>query len=296
MMVVVTGASGLIGSALVPHLRARGHQVITLVRRPPKAADEVPWQPGTPLDPATLAGVRGAVHLAGAGVGDHRWTDEYKNTILRSRVDGTRTLVDALSALDPSPQVLVSGAAIGVYGDRGEEELPETAAPGQGFLAEVVLAWEAEANRAAAAGIRVAMARTGLVMARTGGAFERLLALTRLGLAGPIGSGRQWWSWITLDDEVAALTFLLESESVQGPVNLTAPDPRRQLEVTRAIASRLRRPALLPAPGFGLRLVLGEFAGDILASQRVIPQRLLDAGFAFGQPDLAAGADWITGR
>jgi uncharacterized protein (TIGR01777 family) len=293
MKVLVTGASGLIGSALVPHLRARGHDVVTLVRRPPRTVDEIAWQPGSPLDPGSLAGVQGAVHLAGAGVGDHRWTGEYKDTIRRSRVEGTRTLVDALTALEPAPQTLVSGSAIGVYSDRGEQELPETAPPGTGFLAEVVLAWEAEAQRAAAAGIRVVTARTGLVMARHGGAFGRLLTLARFGLAGPMGSGRQWWSWITLDDEIGALTFLLESDAEDGPVNLTAPDPRRQADLVRVLAGRLHRPSLLPTPAFALRAVLGEFAQELTASQRVVPQRLLDAGFAFGQRDLDSAADWL---
>lgn len=295
MKVVVTGASGLIGTALVPHLRARGHQVVRLVRRAPGAADEVQWHPGAALDPGSLTGIQAAVHLAGAGVGDHRWTPEYKRTILQSRVDGTRTLVDALTALDPLPQVLVSGSAIGVYADRADQQLPETASPGTGFLAEVVLAWEAEAQRATGPGIRVAMARTGLVMAPRGGAFGRLLTLARFGLAGPMGSGRQWWSWITLDDEIAALTFLLESSTIEGPVNLTAPDPRRQADLTRVLAGRLHRPSLLPAPAFALRLVLGEFSQELTASQRVVPQRLLDAGFTFGHPDLDSAADWLTG-
>jgi uncharacterized protein len=294
--VVVTGATGLIGSALVPHLRARGHEVITLVRREPRGPGEVRWQPGSPLDPAALTGVQGAVHLAGAGVGDHRWTDEYKDTILRSRVDGTRTLVDALSALEPRPQVLVSGSAIGYYGERGDEPLVETAPPGSGFLTEVVLAWEKEAQRAAEAGLRVCTVRTGLVMSRSGGAFGRLLPLVRLGAGGPLGSGRQWWSWITLDDEVAALAFLLENDAVSGPVNLTSPDPHRQWDLVRALARRVHRPALLPAPAFALRMVLGEFSQELTVSQRVLPERLLDAGFSFGHPDLDSAADWVTRR
>jgi uncharacterized protein len=296
MKVVVSGASGLIGSALVPHLKARGHQVVTLVRRPERSADEVRWQPGSPLDPAALDGVQGAVHLAGAGVGDHRWTEEYKDTIRRSRVEGTRTLVHALSALDPLPTVLVSGSAIGFYADRGEEQLPETAPPGHGFLAEVVQAWEGEAQQASVAGIRVSTARTGLVLSRQGGMLGQLLPLIRLGAGGPLGNGRQWWSWITLDDEVAALAFLLENDSLSGPVNLTAPDQRRQLEVVRALARQLHRPALLPAPAFALRLALGQFAGEVLVSQRVVPQRLLDAGFSFSHADLDAAARWVTGH
>jgi len=296
MKVAVTGASGLIGSALVPHLRSRGHEVVRLVRSPARGADQVQWSPGSRLDPQALDGVDGAVHLAGAGVGDRRWTPEYKRTILDSRLGGTRTLVEALSALSPAPKVLVSGSAIGIYGNQGEQELPETAAAGNDFLAGVVLAWEGEAERAEEAGIRVTTARTGLVMSRHGGAFGRLMALTRLGLAGPLGNGRQWWSWITLDDEVAALTFMLENDKISGPVNLTSPDPRRQVEVARAIAGGLHRPALLPAPEFALRLVLGGFASEILASQRVIPQHLLDAGFRFEHAELGQAVDWLTGR
>lgn len=296
MKVVVSGASGLIGSALVPHLRARGHEVLTLVRREPRAAGEVRWNPGTPLDPAALAGVQGAVHLAGAGVGDHRWTDEYKATIRSSRVDGTRTLVDALGALDPTPQVLVSGSAIGYYGERGDEAVVESSPPGSGFLTEVVLAWEQEAQRAAEAGIRVCTTRTGLVMSRSGGAFGRLLPLVRLGAGGPLGSGRQWWSWITLEDQVAALAFLLENDGLAGPFNLTAPAPQRQWDVVRALARRVHRPALLPAPAFALRLVLGEFSHELTVSQRVLPERLLEAGFAYRHPDLDSAADWVTAR
>lgn len=296
MKVVVSGASGLIGSALVPHLRARGHEVLTLVRREPRGPGEVRWQPGTELDPAALDGVQAAVHLAGAGVGDHRWTDEYKDTIRRSRVEGTRTLVDALSKLDPLPQVLVSGSAIGYYGERGDEPMVESTPPGSGFLTEVVLAWEQEAQRAAEAGIRTCTARTGLVMSRSGGAFGRLLPLVKLGAGGPLGSGRQWWSWITLEDEIAALAFLLENDALSGPFNLTAPEPQRQWDVVRALARRLHRPALLPAPAFALRLVLGEFSHELTVSQRVLPERLQDAGFAFGHRDLDAAADWVTGR
>jgi uncharacterized protein (TIGR01777 family) len=291
--VAVTGASGLIGSALVPRLRAGGHEVVRLVRRPAQAADEVSWAPdaGT-VDPAGLTGVDAAVHLAGAGVGDHRWTDEYKRTIRDSRVLGTRTLVKALTALEPLPRVLVSGSAVGFYGDRGDEELTEESPGGQGFLADVVRAWEAETEPASAAGIRVAKIRTGLVMAPSGGAFGRLLPLIKLGLAGPLGSGRQWWPWITLEDELAAIEFLLTHE-VDGPVNLSAPHPAPQKDVVRAIARAGHRPALLPAPKMALRLALGEFSDDILDSQRVLPRRLISAGFTFRHPELAGAADWL---
>jgi uncharacterized protein (TIGR01777 family) len=291
--IAVTGASGFIGSALVPRLRAGGHDVVRLVRRPAQAADEVSWDPdGGSVDVDRLAGLDAAVHLAGAGVGDHRWTDEYKRTIRDSRVLGTRTLVKALTALDPLPRVLVSGAAVGVYGDRGDEELTEQSSGGSGFLADVVRAWEAESEPAAAAGIRVANIRTGLVMAPQGGAFGRLLPLIKLGLAGPLGSGKQWWPWITMEDQLAAIEFLLATD-VSGPVNLSAPHPARQKDVVKALARAAHRPALLPAPKAALRIALGEFSDDLLASQRVLPRRLLAAGFTFRHPELDGASEWV---
>ena len=296
MRVAVTGASGLIGTALVDHLRAEGHEVQRLVRRATQAADEVRWEPSSgSVDVERLRGVEGVVHLAGAGVGDHRWTASYKDTILRSRTEGTGTIARTLAGLDPRPRVLVSGSAMGVYGDRGDERLSETSDLGAGFLADVVRAWEGAADPAREAGIRVAHPRTGLVMALHGGAFGRLVPLARLGLAGPLGSGRQWWSWITLEDQVRALTFLL-TEDVEGPVNLTSPDPRRQADVARAVARAFHRPAVLPAPAFALRTVLGELASDVLASQRVLPDRLMDHGFEFHHDDLDAAVHWLATR
>jgi len=292
--IAVTGSSGLIGTALVTHLHAAGHEVVRLVRRPARQPDEVTWDPGAgTVDLAGLAGVQAAVNLAGAGVGDHRWTDSYKQAILASRVDSTRTLVTALTALDPLPSVLVSASAVGFYGNRGDEPLTETSPAGSGFLAEVCQAWEAAAAPAAAAGIRLAVARTGLVLSPDGGALGRLLPLAKLGLAGPLGNGRQWWPWITLEDEVRALAFLLDHD-LDGPVNLGAPHPARNADVTRAIGHALHRPTLVPAPAFGLRLLLGEFAEDVLASQRMLPARLLEAGFAFHHQTPTQAASWVT--
>lgn len=294
MRIVVTGSSGLIGTALVTALHSAGHDVVRLVRRAARQADEVQWDPDKgELDVAALSGVEAAVNLAGAGVGDHRWTDEYKQTILQSRVRSTRTLVEALTRLDPLPKVLLSGSAQGVYGDRGDEVLTENSPGGDGFLADVVRAWEAQTAPAEEAGIRVAHLRTGLVMAAQGGAFGRLVPLVKLGVAGPLGSGRQWWSWITLDDEVAAIMHLLAAP-VHGPVNLCAPGVATNAEVTRAIGRALHRPTLLPAPAFGLRLVLGEFAQDVLASTRMAPAVLDKSGFVFGQPALEDGAQWLA--
>ena len=296
MRIAVTGSHGLIGSVLVLALREAGHDVVQLVRSAPAGPHEVRWDPaaGT-IDVAGLAGVEAAVHLAGAGVGDHRWNDRYKQVVKDSRVLGTRTLVKALTSLDPLPRVLISGSAIGYYGDRGDEVLTEDSGPGQGFLVDVVEAWEAEADPARAAGIRVVHPRTGLVMARSGGAFAQLRLLARFGLGGPLGNGRQWWSWITLPDPIAALIHLLDCE-LAGPVNLTAPEPARNAEVIRAVARAFHRPALLPEPAFALKLVLGEFAGEVLASQHVVPDRLTGDGFTFQHATLPAAAAWMANR
>ena len=294
MRIAVTGSHGLIATALMPALRANGHDVIQLVRGTPRGPGQVEWDPaGGSVDLPGLAGVEAAVHLAGAGVGDKRWSEDYKRVIRDSRVLGTRTLVRALTSLDPLPRVLVSGSAVGYYGDRGDEVLTESSSKGEGFLADVVEAWEAEAIPAREAGIRVVHPRTGLVMAHSGGAFSQLMLLARLGLSGPLGNGRQWWSWITMADQVAALQYLIDSD-LAGPVNLTAPAPARNKEVIQALASALHRPSLIPAPAFALKLVLGEFASDVLGSQRVLPDQLTSSGFTFQHPTLAAAAAWMT--
>ncbi len=297
MKIAVTGASGLIGSALVPHLRARGDEVLTLVRRAPERPGEVRWDPASgDVDLAGLAGTQAVIHLSGAGVGDHRWTDEYKQQILDSRVDSTRTIATAMAALNPLPTVLVSGSAMGYYGERGDEVLTESASAGEGFLADVVTAWEAAAEPASDAGIRVAFTRTSLVMSRHGGAFGKLLPLVRLGLGGPLGSGRQWWSWLTLEDDVRARAFVVDTPSVSGPVNFASPEPLRQRDVVAALGRAAHRPTLLPAPSFALRLALGEFAGDILTSARLAPDALTRAGFVFDHPDMASAATWVLQR
>jgi uncharacterized protein (TIGR01777 family) len=287
MRVAVTGASGLIGTALVPHLRSVGHEVVRLVRRPAAAPDEVTWDPkaGT-VDLDALAGIDGVIHLAGAGVGDHRWTDDWKREILDSRVDGTHTIVNAMLALDPKPRVLVSASAIGWYGDTGDRIVDETAPAGSGFLADVVRAWEAAAAPAASAGIRVVHPRTGLVVAKSGGAWARMFPLFKLGVGGKLGSGRQYWSWISLRDEVCALQFLLEQDHLSGPVNLTGPDPQTNAEITHVMGQVLGRPTILPAPAFALKAVLGEFSSEVLGSTRVVPAVLERSGFAFQDPTI----------
>ncbi len=291
MRIAVTGASGLIGTALVAHLRAQGHEVLRMVRRASGAPDEVAWDPtaGT-VDTGALTGVEGVIHLAGAGVGDHRWTDAYKATIRDSRVQGTRTLAGALAGLPTPPAVLVSGSAIGFYGDTGDTEVAEDAPAGQGFLADVVVAWEAAAEPARDAGIRVVHPRTGLVVAPHGGAWGKLWPIFRLGGGGRLGTGKQWWSFISLRDEVRALEFLLGDLS--GPVNLTAPTPATNAEVTEAMGDLLHRPTWLPVPAKALEIVLGEFSSEVLGSARVAPTALLDAGFDFEDPSIEQALAW----
>jgi uncharacterized protein len=291
--VAITGASGLIGTALSAFLSERGDEVVHLVRRQPQTSHEIGWDPASrTLDPGDLSGLSAVVHLAGAGVGDHRWTPAYKKEILASRVDGTATIATALAELG-EPIALVSGSAIGAYGDRGEEVLTEESEMGQGFLADVVRAWEAATTPARDAGLRVVHARTGLVLAPGGGAMKRVLPLARLGLAGPLGTGRQYWSWITLHDEVRALAHLLDQDLL-GPVNLVSTAPLRQAEIMKALGAQLGRPAVLPAPALALRVALGEFAGDVLASARILPSVLTASGFVFDHDTIESAMGWLV--
>ncbi|MCQ8774723.1 TIGR01777 family oxidoreductase [Streptomyces telluris] len=287
MRIAITGSTGLIGTALVRSLRADGHEVVRLVRREARARGEVSWDPlRQTVDASGLAGCTGVVHLAGAGVGDHRWTASYKKEIRDSRVLGTAAVAEALASLDTPPRVLVSGSAIGIYGDTGDRLADESTPPGHGFLAGVCQEWEDAAGPAAEAGVRTVFARTGLVVAREGGAWGKLFPLFRAGLGGRLGNGRQYWSFIALQDHVAALRHLLEADDVAGPVNLTAPHPVTNRQVTEVMGRVLHRPALFPAPAPLLRLALGEMATDVLGSQRVVPRRLLDSGFSFTFPDV----------
>ena len=291
--VAVTGASGLIGSALSAFLSARGDEVVHLVRREPRTSSEIGWDPASrTLDPSDLSGITAVVHLAGAGVGAHRWTPAYKQEILTSRVNGTATIATALADLG-EPIALVSGSAIGAYGDRGEEILTEASEPGHGFLAGVVRAWENATTPAKDAGLRVVQARTGLVLTPDGGAMERVLPLARFGLAGPLGTGRQYWSWITLHDEVRALAHLIDQDLV-GPVNLVSNQPLPQAEFMKALGAQLGRPAVLRAPALALKVALGDFASDILASQRIQPSALTASGFVFDHDTIESAMRWLV--
>ncbi|MFF4797375.1 TIGR01777 family oxidoreductase [Streptomyces sp. NPDC001351] len=285
--IAVAGASGLIGGALVRSLTAGGHEVVRLVRRAPRAKDEVRWDPeGGRVDPAVLSGCEVVVNLAGAGVGDRRWTDEYKTRIRSSRVLGTAALAGAIAALDEKPRVFVNGSAMGYYGETGDRAVDESAPPGTGFLPELCVEWEGAAAPAQEAGVRTVFTRTGLVVARGGGAWGRLFPLFKAGLGGRMGDGRQYWSYIALHDEVAAIRHLIETDTLSGPLNLTAPNPLTNREITAAMGRVLHRPALFPVPAPVLRTVLGEMAGDVLGSARVLPKRLLESGFTFTYPDI----------
>jgi len=298
MRVAITGASGFIGSALTEHLRSTGVEVVHLVRRTPRADHERSWDPDRRrLDVETVADCDAIVSLHGAGIGDKRWTPAYKRELLTSRTNGATAIVGALATLADAGHALrwVAGSAVGYYGDRGEEILIESSAPGAGFLPELVVAWERATEPAAVAGVPVACVRNGIVLGRSGGALEPLLRLIKLGVGGPFGRGRAWWPWITLNDVVRGIAFLLESPQITGPVNFAAPGEARQGEVVRAIAKAMNRPALIPVPPPALRIVMGEFASDILSSQRVRPEVLVERRFEFEQPDVTSAARWVAG-
>ncbi|WP_369037853.1 MULTISPECIES: TIGR01777 family oxidoreductase [Streptomyces] len=285
--IVVAGASGLIGTALVRSLTADGHEVRRLVRRAPRTKDEVRWDPaGRTVDTAGLVGCDAVVNLAGAGVGDRRWTDSYKRTIRESRLLGTATLAEAVASLDEPPRVFVNGSAMGYYGETGERSVDEDAPAGDGFLPSLCVEWEAATGPAQEAGVRTAFARTGLVVARAGGAWAKLFPLFKAGLGGRMGDGRQYWSFVSLHDEVAAIRHLIDTDGLSGPFNLTAPQPLTNREITAAMGRVLHRPTLFTVPSPVLRLVLGEMSGDVLGSARVLPKRLLESGFTFAFPEI----------
>jgi uncharacterized protein (TIGR01777 family) len=280
--IAITGASGLIGSALVGHLKSEGHTVQRLVRRATVAPDEIQWDPKTGyVDIEALRGVDAVIHLAGVGVGDKRWTKRYKSEILNSRLLGTTAIANAVAEV--KPQVFIYSSAIGWYGDYGNLAVVESDSVGNDFLAAVCREWEGAADLAG--DVRTVKLRTGLVLDPTGGALGRMLPLFRFGLGGKLGSGKQWWSWITLHDVVRAIIFALE-HPIAGPVNLTTPNPVTNQEFTAALARAMNRPALFPAPAIALKIALGGFSSEVLGSKKVMPNALSDAGFVWDYPHI----------
>jgi hypothetical protein len=301
LKIAVSGASGLIGGALLPALRADGHQVITLVRRTPRTVDEHRWDPQHHrIDPIVLADVDAAINLGGTPIRPRPFTSGYKERLLRSRIDATTTISDALAAVaadDPTrPRVLLSASAVGYYGDTGSRTVTEQDPAGEDFLAQLCVQWEAATAPAAAAGVRVVRLRTGLVLDRQAMLVQILGRVFRLGLGGRMGSGRQYWPWISLTDVVGAVRHLLTAD-VSGPVNLTGPAPVTNAEFTRELARQVHRPAILPVPGFAINLALGEFGrSSVTAGQRAVPVRLQESGYRFTHDDLASALRAATAR
>lgn len=305
MLVAVTGASGLIGTALVRRLHAEGHEVLRLTRSAPSAPDQVRWDPAAgELDPDALAKADAVVHLAAANIGEHlRWTGKVKRDLLQSRVQGTRLVAETLAGLargdggSEGPRVLVCASGVGFYGDRGDEVLTESSSGGEGFLADLVRQWEAAAGPAREAGLRVVHMRTGPVQDAAGAGLPKQALMFRLGVGGRFGSGRQWLSWTSLDDIAGAYLHALTHDELDGPVNNVAPNPVTNAEFTATLARVLHRPAVLHAPAFALRLVLGETADEfLLVSQRARPARLLETGYRFRFPELEAALRHTLGR
>lgn len=297
MTVAITGASGLVGRSLAAFLRTGGHRVLELVRREARAPHEVRWDPlGGTVDTAALEGIDAVVHLAGESIFGFRWSDAKKERITASRIQGTRTLVNAIASMERPPRTLVAASAIGWYGDRGDEELREDAPMGTGFLAETCAAWEAEVD-GVPEGVRAVKMRLGVVLDPGGGALKTMMPAFKLGGGGRLASGKQWFPWIVLDDVIGAFHHALTRDDVHGPVNVVAPGALRNTEFTKVLGGVLRRPTILPAPRFGLRLALGKQQADemLLASVRVVPERLLETGFPFRYPELEGGLKHALG-
>ena len=291
MRILITGSSGLIGTALTAALTAQGHTVLHAVRKQPlNGQTQIFWNPNAGiLDPAHLQGLDAVVNLAGKNLTEGRWTPENKKAYWDSRINGTRLLSEALAGMSAPPKILLSASAVGIYGDRGDEPLTETSAPGTGYLAELCLAWEAATQPAAAHGLRTVFLRTGIVLAPSGGALDKMLPIFKLGLGGHIGNGRQYMSWITLDDEIGGIIHALNNDSISGPINLSAPNPVTNRDFTHALARALRRPAVFPVPAFALRMAFGEMAdAALLSSTRALPDKLIASGYSFIYTDLEA--------
>jgi hypothetical protein len=298
MRIVVSGSSGLVGTALVARLRRDGHDVVRLVRRASAGGGEAAWDPaaGT-LDASIVNGSHAVINLAGAGIGDHRWTEEYKETLRSSRFSTAGLLARTIASVSDKPSAFLSGSAVGYYGDRGDEVLDEASAAGDDFLAQLAVDWEAAARPAADAGVRTVALRTGIVLSGTGGALKKQLPLFKLGLGGRFGKGDNWQSWISLDDEVGAIVHLLTAE-VSGPVNLTAPEPVTGAEFSKTLGHVLKRPAVLPIPSFGPRLLLGGELADALlfSGQRVLPKVLEASSYRFEHPTLESALRAVLDR
>ena len=288
--IAVTGASGLIGSSLVGYLKSQGHTVQRLVRRAAVSSEEITWDPiaGT-VDMEALAGVDAVIHLAGAGVSDKRWTKKYKSEILNSRLLGTATIAKAVAVV--KPQIFISASAIGWYGESGNRAVVESDRAGDDFLAAVCHEWESAADLAG--DVRTVKLRTGLVLDPTGGALGKMLPIFRFGLGGKLSNGKQWWSWITLHDQIRAIAFLLENK-ISGPVNLTSPNPVTNSEFTAGLARAMHRPALFPVPAIALKIVLGGFSSEVLGSKKVMPQVLTEAGFTFDYPHISSALEKLV--
>ncbi len=293
MRILITGAKGLVGSALQKAFGEMGHEMLLASRNKPKDEMYVQWSVEEGFsDPTRLEGLDAVVHLAGESVNGLRWTDEKKNAIRDSRVLGTRNVVDAISRLKDKPKVFVAASAIGFYGERGEEEVTESSAAGDTFLADVSKQWEGESRRAEDAGIRTVLLRTGIVLSKDGGALGTMLLPFKMGVGGVIGSGKQWMSWISVDDHVNAINFVIENENIRGAVNSVSPHPVTNAEFTKTMGEVLYRPTFIPLPGFAVSMLMGEMGDELLlTSTKVLPKRLEDAGFEFKYPELKAALD-----
>jgi uncharacterized protein len=286
--ILISGASGLLGTAISSRLESQGDVLYRLVRRPPRGEKEIQWDPTRPIPPHLVSAYDAVIHLSGETVAG-RWNEAKKERIRRSRVQSTRVLSEALAASPKPPPTFICASAIGYYGNRGDAALTENDGPGEGFLAEVSKEWEVATRPAADASIRTANIRIGIVLARNGGALKEMLTPFRLGVGGKIGSGNQWWSWIHVDDLVHAVAHILQTPTVSGPVNLVGPNPATNAEFTRTLAAALHRPSLFTVPAFAARLAFGQFAEEgLLSSAKVLPRKLLESGFQFRWPDLRA--------
>ena len=297
MRVLISGASGLVGTELIAQLSAAGHQPLKLVRRKAVSPDEVEWNPSRGfIAPGVIDTVDAVINLAGATTGKIPWTKNYKNEIIQSRLDSTKTLVEAMKASKKRPKVFVSGSASGIYGDRGDELLDETSSKGTGFLSDLAFAWEQEALKAPS-DVRVILARTTMVMSRKLGALGRLLPLIKAGIGGPLGNGKQWWAWISLVDEAAAILHLINTPTASGAYNLTAPEPATCGQIVSALGTELKRPTIIPVPAFALKLFIGEAAVELLlCSQKMTADKLLSTGFTFTHPTLKESSAWVVAK